>query len=87
MQHRGVQSKRLVGYDQDGGGASPPVLSHEARETLVDLLLGARVDGEGVDPASEPLRYLLMPVLLWDIYSSGGMFVMVNVYMYYYHIP
>ena len=46
-----MQSKRLVGDDQDGGGASPPVLSHEARETLVDLLLGARVDGEGVDPA------------------------------------
>ena len=58
-----MQSKRLVGDDEDRGGAPPTVLGHEARERLVNLVLGARVDGEGVDPASKPLSYLLVPVL------------------------
>ena len=58
-----MQSKCLVGDDKDRGGASPTVLGHEDRERLVNLILGARVDGKGVDPASKPLIYLLVPVL------------------------
>ena len=58
-----MESKRLVGDDEDGGGASPTVLGHELGQRLVNLLLSTRVDGEGVDPASQPLNDLLVPIL------------------------
>ena len=48
----GVESKSLVGYDENRGGASAAMLRHKASQRFVNLLFGARVDGEGVDPAS-----------------------------------
>ena len=58
-----MESKRLIGDDENGGGAPPAVLGHEPSKGSVNLLLGARVNGEGVDPTTKPLNYLFVPVL------------------------
>lgn len=59
----GVEPERFVGDDEHGVDDAPAVRVHEAVQVAVDLLFAARVDDQRVQPATQPLFDLVLPIL------------------------